>query len=474
MIKLQNVSFHYKNTDAFGKQQRARGVDALSLTIQKGEFVVLSGDSGCGKTTVTRLINGLVPHYYEGELTGSVTVCGLDVASSGIGDLSPHVGSVFQNPRSQFFNVDTTSELAFASENLCVEPDEIRRNIRRVVGEMKLENLMDRSIFALSGGEKQKIACASVAVAEPEIMVLDEPSSNLDEAGIEELRRVLALWKSKGRTIVVAEHRLYYLADLADRLILLKDGRIAETFDAAVLAAMTEKDTASRGLRALRKVPLTGLGQQSGRPDEDALICRDFDFHYKHSENGIRFAEKRFRQGAVTAIVGHNGAGKSTFARVLCGLEKKARGTVSFDGRDWPVKKRPALCYMIMQDVNHQLFTDSVLEEVMLSMPVTIPEAHRREQALAVLEKLDLLPLKDIHPMALSGGQKQRVAIASGVVSENPVLLFDEPTSGLDLKHMHQVADLFRLLKKEGRTLIVITHDTELVREAADDVVVFA
>ena len=474
MIKLQNVSFHYKNTDAFGKQQRARGVDALSLTIQKGEFVVLSGDSGCGKTTVTRLINGLVPHYYEGELTGSVTVCGLDVASSGIGDLSPHVGSVFQNPRSQFFNVDTTSELAFASENLCVEPDEIRRNIRRVVGEMKLENLMDRSIFALSGGEKQKIACASVAVAEPEIMVLDEPSSNLDEAGIEELRRILALWKSKGRTIVVAEHRLYYLADLADRLIRLKDGRIAETFDAATLAAMTGADTASRGLRALRKVPLTGLWQQSGRPDEDALICRDFDFHYKHSENGIRFAEKRFRQGAVTAIVGHNGAGKSTFARVLCGLEKKARGTVSFDGRDWPVKKRPALCYMIMQDVNHQLFTDSVLEEVMLSMRVTIPEAHRREQALAVLEKLDLLPLKDIHPMALSGGQKQRVAIASGVVSENPVLLFDEPTSGLDLKHMHQVASLLRMLKEEGRTVLVITHDTELVREIADEVVLFS
>ncbi|MCR5825651.1 MAG: ABC transporter ATP-binding protein [Oscillospiraceae bacterium] len=474
MIKLQNVSFHYKNTDAFGKQQRTRGVDELSLIIQKGEFVVLAGDSGCGKTTVTRLINGLVPHYYEGELTGSATVCGLDVASSGIGDLSPHVGSVFQNPRSQFFNVDTTSELAFASENLCVEPKEIHRSIRRVAEEMKLENLMDRSIFALSGGEKQKIACASVAVAEPEIMVLDEPSSNLDEAGVEELRRVLALWKNKGRTIVVAEHRLYYLADLADRLILLKDGRIAEAFDASAVAAMTEADTASRGLRALRKVPLTEPGQQSGRPDEDALICRDFDFHYKHSENGIYFAEKQFRRGAVTAIVGHNGAGKSTFARVLCGLEKRAKGTVQFDGRDWPVKKRPALCYMIMQDVNHQLFTDSVLEEVMLSMPVTIPEAHRREQALTVLDKLDLLPLKDIHPMALSGGQKQRVAIASGVVSENPILLFDEPTSGLDLKHMRQVADLFRLLKEEGRTVLVITHDTELVHEIADGVVSFS
>ena len=130
--------------------------------------------------------------------------------------------------------------------------------------------------------------------------------------------------------------------------------------------------------------------------------------------------------------------------------------------------------YWVVGDVNHQLFTDSVLEEVMLSMPFSVPEERRREQAMAVLEKLDLLPLADIHPMALSGGQKQRVAIASGVVSENPVLLFDEPTSGLDLKHMHQVADLFRLLKEEGRTVLVITHDTELVREIADGVVSFS
>lgn len=474
MIEFQNVSFHYKNTDAFGKLQKTRGVDDLSFTVRKGEFVVLAGDSGCGKTTVTRLINGLVPHYYEGELSGTVSVCGLDVRSSGIGDLAPHVGSVFQNPRSQFFNVDTTSELAFASENLCMEPDEIRKSIRRVAAEMKMENLMDRSIFALSGGEKQKIACASVAVAEPEIMVLDEPSSNLDEAGIEDLRRVLALWKSKGRTIVVAEHRLYYLSKLADRLLLLRDGKLVEELDRKTLSTMGEADTTARGLRAFRKVPLTQKNQAESVSDSEPLVCRDFEFHYKHSENGIRFSEKRFRRGAITAIIGKNGAGKSTFARVLCGLEKKTKGTVQFDGKTWPIKKRPSLCYMIMQDVNHQLFTDSVLEEVLLSMPVTIPEEQRKERALQVLEQLDLLPAADTHPMALSGGQKQRVAIAGGVVSDNPVLLFDEPTSGLDLKHMRQVAELLRLLKEEGRTVLVITHDMELICEAADDVVTFS
>ena len=471
MIKFQNVSFHYKNTDAFGKQQNTRGVDDLTLTIQKGEFVVLAGDSGCGKTTVTRLINGLVPHYSEGELSGTVWVCGLDVRTCGIGDLAPYVGSVFQNPRSQFFNVDTTSELAFASENLCKPPDEIRKSIRRVAQEMHMEPLMDRSIFALSGGEKQKVACASIAVAEPEIMVLDEPSSNLDAAGIEELAKVLSLWKAKGKTVVVAEHRLYYLTALADRLLLLRDGKLIEEIPSEHLRSMDNAQAEARGLRSFTPIAMPELEAASG---EDALVCENLDFHYKHSDNGIHIQHLRIPRGKITAIVGKNGAGKSTFARVLCGLERKSSGSVRFDGREWKPKQRPALCYMIMQDVNHQLFTDSVLEEVMLSIPATVPEAERETLARQVLAQLDLLPLADIHPMALSGGQKQRVAIASAVVADNPVLLFDEPTSGLDLKHMRQVAALLRRLRDMGRTVIVITHDTELVRETADHIVSFS
>ncbi len=470
MIELKNVTFHYKNTNALGQQTKTRGVDELTLSVAKGEFVVLAGDSGCGKTTVTRLINGLVPHYYEGELSGEASVCGVDVLAAGIGALSAHVGSVFQNPRSQFFNVDTTSELAFTSENLCIEPETIRKSIRRVAAEMRMERLMDRSIFALSGGEKQKVACASVAVAEPEIMVLDEPSSNLDEAGIEELRKVLALWKSQGKTVVVAEHRLYFLAELADRLILLKDGRIEEELEPEAIRALTAEDLNVRGLRTLTPLPMPRETPVKCA-DADCLVCRGFDFHYKNSDNGIRFSELRFRRGEVTAVVGRNGAGKSTFARVLCGLEKKAKGVVRFDGREWPRKKRAELCYLIMQDVNHQLFTDSVLEEVLLSVSPAVPGVEREGRARAALEKLDLAPFADTHPMALSGGQKQRVSIACAVVSDAPVLLFDEPTSGLDLRHMRQVAEVLRLLKDEGRTVLVITHDTELVREAADRVV---
>ena len=479
MIEIDNVTFRYKTTDAAGMPRTVGGVSHLTLSVAPGEFVVLAGDSGCGKTTVTRLINGLVPHYYPGELEGSVQVAGIDAAKAGIGELGAHVGSVFQNPRSQFFNVDTTSELAFAAENRCMEPDMIRENIRRVAWEMDIEALLDRRIFALSGGEKQKIACASVAVAGEEIIVLDEPSSNLDAEGIRELEKTLALWKSERKTVVIAEHRLYYLTKLADRLIRMKDGEIVEEIGRDRLRSMTQEEAYARGLRSLREVGLperrTDNKTEAHDADRDFLICRNLSFHYKHSDHGIDFPELRFRRGAVTAIVGRNGAGKSTFARVLCGLEWRAKGQVFLDGVEWPRKKRAELCYSIMQDVNHQLFTDSVLEEVLLSMPERkgVTEKERVEAAREVLGRLDLLPLADTHPMALSGGQKQRVAIASGVVSGSPVLLFDEPTSGLDLGHMRQVGELLKLLREEGRTVLVITHDMELLREAADEVVRF-
>lgn len=490
MIELRDISFHYKNTDATGATLHVSGVQNFNLHVAPGEFVVLAGNSGCGKTTITRLINGLVPHYYEGELKGEARVCGMDVAGTKISALSAHVGSVFQNPRSQFFNVDTTSELAFASENRCVDPDQIRADIKRVVEDMNLKALMDRSIFALSGGEKQKIACASVAVAQPEIMVLDEPSSNLDAAGIDDLAQVLAQWKAAGKTIVVAEHRLYYLAGLADRLLLMRDGRIVEELAANDLARMNNDDAYARGLRAFQCIEMAkaiqepgGLNPQQGGSNPqggaascelgDTLVCRSFDFTYKNSDKGVHLPDLAFNAGEITAIVGHNGAGKSTFAHILCGLERRAQGIVEFAGKEYAPKERTQLAYMILQDVNHQLFTDSVLEEVMLGAPVGMLPETAEMHAREVLERLDLLELADTHPMALSGGQKQRVAIASGVVAENPVLVFDEPTSGLDLEHMKQVAGLLRILARDGKVVLVITHDAELVREVADRVIDF-
>ncbi|MFT3983570.1 MAG: energy-coupling factor ABC transporter ATP-binding protein [Lachnospiraceae bacterium] len=473
MIELKQVSFTY-GTEITQADESGNGIRDLDLTIAKGEFLVLTGSSGCGKTTVTRLINGLIPHYYNGVLTGSVTINGEDISKMPISQTAKTVGSVFQNPKSQFFNVDTTSELAFALENQGVPVPDIERRIEDTVKQFHVEELMDRSLFKLSGGEKQKIACASVAVAEPDVIVLDEPSSNLDIHAIREIKKVLGRWKQQGKTIIIAEHRLYFLRELADRMLVMEQGRVIRELNKEQIQGMNVQDTQNMGIRPFRMEELHSAGK---RRTEGLLKLKltEFTYRYSGSEKGIQIDKVTVNQGSIVAVIGRNGAGKSTFAKCLCGLEKKCAGTVQLDGRAYNARERLKNCYLVMQDVNHQLFTESVLDEVLLSLDeqAGIKQEQKEETARHILEDMDLSCFQDVHPMALSGGQKQRTAIASAIASKRSVIIFDEPTSGLDYLHMNQVAENLRNLSRAGKILFVITHDLELIMKCCTDILHF-
>lgn len=462
MIELKNVSFTYN---------AGNGIKNINLSIKKGEVILLTGTSGCGKTTLTRLINGLIPNYYEGDLSGEILLYGKNISKLPVYETSTKVGSVFQNPRSQFFNVDTTSELAFAPENQGISEEVIKERIESTVDEFKIYPLMNRSIFKLSGGEKQKIACASVSVADSNIIVLDEPSSNLDAEAIEELKRIITLWKTQGKTIVIAEHRLYFLRELIDKMIVMKDGKIIKEYTSKEIKSMKIEETQALGLRPLELENIK-FEEFNTNLSEEKVKIEDLKFSYRNSTRGINIKNVETMKDGIVAIIGHNGAGKSTFARCLCGLEKKCKGKVRIGEESYGNKERLKNCYMVMQDVNHQLFTESVLDEVLLSLEEISEETDEKKEKEAedILESLDLLQFKDVHPMALSGGQKQRVAIASAVASKRQIILFDEPTSGLDLLHMKQVATHLKKLKDMGKTIFVICHDPEFILNCCTEV----
>ena len=458
MIKIDHISFSYGE-----ENENTGGVRDIDLNIEDGQFVVLCGESGCGKTTVTRLINGLIPHYYEGKMTGEVWVNGAKVSEQPLYDTAAVVGSVFQNPRSQFFNVDTTSEITFGCENLGQPEKDIRERLAKTVRDFRLEKLMDRNIFHLSGGEKQKIACAGVSIMEPDVLVMDEPSSNLDAASILDLRKILAFWKSQGKTIIVSEHRLYYLRGLADRFIYLADGQVSHDYSAAEFEQLTEQQRSDMGLRtfALGRLLPPVLPQQA----KTALALRNFHFAYKNEPETLHIMDCEIPTNRIVGIIGNNGAGKSTFSRCFCGLEKRC-GEIVWNGKKYRPKDRLNTCYMVMQEVNHQLFTESVLDEVLISM-----EEANQKRAEEILSRLDLLDFKDRHPMSLSGGQKQRVAIASVIASKRSIQFFDEPTSGLDYRHMKEVANVLRQVRDAGITVYVITHDLELILDCCTDII---
>ncbi|MGK8523827.1 ABC transporter ATP-binding protein [Nocardia asteroides] len=485
MITLENVRWTYQG----GATPVLDGVD---LHVRCGETVVVCGPSGSGKSSVLRLMNGLIPHAHAGVLRGEVRVGGEPITD--LARVGRVTGTVLQHPRRQFFTDAVDEELAFALENFGTPPRRIRDRVGAVIADFELTELAGTRLRDLSGGQQQRVACAAAVTHEPLLLLLDEPTSNLSPQGIADLTATLRRLRELGVTLLIAEHRLHYLRELADRIVVLRDGRIAREWPRARFAGLTDEMLRAQGLRGLdtpeRSIlaPASAHGPSIGTcarsPWGSSPARRAGDERYaatpsvrRTDGDGVRLhgircafrgrrvldiAEAHLPVGAITAVTGPNGVGKSTLARILCGLQRHS-GRVLLDGRPLSRAQRQRESAIVMQDVQRQLFTDSVTAELLLGA-----RPDRAGDAGATLADLGLDGVGDRHPLSLSGGQQQRLVVATARLSGRRIVVFDEPSSGVDRRHLRSITRAMRDLAADGAVVVLISHDADLLALAAD------
>ena len=458
MIEINNLSFKYKS-------QSNHSLKDINIKIKKGECILLCGRSGCGKSTLLKLINGIIPEFYDGEISGSVMVNGMNTFTTPIYELSKNVGSVFQNPKTQFYTTNTTDEIAFGLENFGIKREVINKRLIEVEKELKLEHLMNRNIFELSGGEKQKIAIASIYALNPEIYVLDEPSSSLDIKTMNELSHIITKLKSIGKTIVIAEHRLWYLKDIVDRAIYIEDGKIIKEYSIDEIDNLREAERMRTGLRHTNYKSIKAYVPSETACNENLLKVENLIFR-KSAKTILHIDNLKFHYGNIIGIIGENGIGKSTFAKIVCGLYRESKGEFLKKNKRFSSRSRLKESLLIMQEVNCQLFTDSVYDELLLTS-----KTKDKNVIDDWIDDMDLKNISERNPHTLSGGQKQRVIILSALLSDKEILFFDEPTSGLDYRNMMIVAKNIKKVKEENRLILIISHDTEFLESVCDTVI---
>ena len=452
MITFKNFNYKYI-------ESKKLNIEDLSLNIKKGECILFTGASGCGKTSILRVLNGLAPEFFDGGYSGELKVAHLNIGDK-LKDFSKVVGSVFQNPKNQFFNLDSTSELAFSMENYGYSKSEIQSRIDEVISEFSAEYLLERNVLELSGGEKQKLAFMASMMLDADVYVLDEITSNLDLKAIQLISSIIETLKKKGKTIVVAEHRIYYLKDLIDRMYIIKDGKLIHEVTKEQLSDFDSKSCHTRQID-LSKVE---LGNKENRNfKEDFLNIERLE--YKVHDRKVALQNENFAASKIYTIIGDNGCGKTTFANALSGLHKSEH-KVKLDDKYLNNKGLVKNAFQVMQDVNYQLFTNQVEKEIKLG-------SDNLSLFDEVVDRLNIRKFLDRHPNTLSGGEKQRVAIASALLSNKKVLIFDEPTSGLDYINMIELSRLIEEIAKNDVVIFLITHDYEFLCQISDEVLYF-
>ena len=436
MLEFKDVSFTYKNSNN-------KVLDSVNFKINKGECILLTGVSGSGKSTLIHLMNGLIPTLYEGQLEGEILFKNKDLKNIESYDISKNIGYVSQDPRGHFFTTNTTSELVFSMENYGIPLNEMKKKYSELVNLLELEKLVDKNIIYISSGERQKIAIGCSLSLEPEIIILDEPSSNLDFHMTKKLKQLIEKLKTKGYTIIIAEHRMYYIQDLIDRVFVINNGKVMEK---------TISDLKSNNEVPLRSLDIFNLELENISCKNKELLMEINNITYKNILTNITTTVYK---GDVIGLIGKNGVGKTTLLRLLSNIMKPNKGKIV--GKVVP--------FLVMQDMDYQFFTESVESEMKFGSA-----DNDLEKINSLLMKLGLTEFKDKIPFELSGGQKQRLLIAISALANVNLLMFDEPTSGLDYVNMTKVSGILKDLSKNS-ALIVATHDIEFLYKTCNRVV---
>ena len=500
----------------FGFQYNAQSEPTLydiNLSVRRGERVLIAGPSGCGKSTLAHCINGLIPFSYRGEMSGSLRIAGRETREESIFEISRHVGTVLQDPDGQFIGLTVAEDVAFALENDCVQEPALHERVARAASLVGLEEHLSHAPNELSGGQRQRVSLAGVLVNKLDVLLFDEPLANLDPAaGKAAIELIEQLQAETGAAVILIEHRLEdVLHRDVDRIVLMGGGRILA--DAAPDELLSGSWLRENGIReplyltalryagveirpemAPRSIRTLRLGEEekarvrdwfaaappppARQPRPVLLEAKALRFSYAGRQEALKGVSVRAGQGELLAIVGRNGAGKSTFSKLVCGFETQQSGSILFHGKDMAalsIKERADRIGYVMQNPNQMISKVMIFDEVALGLRTRgVREEEIRRRVEETLKICGLWPFRNWPVSALSFGQKKRVTIASILVLEPEMILLDEPTAGQDYRHYTEIMEFLVALQRRGVTVAMITHDMHLMLEYAERAVVFS